>query len=85
MSQRPSEQNVATTSSVRPSSSASVYAAMAARTPSQTSGKVDGSPMPGISELDFGDGFFQRVQIDLHPKIPVDRQSGSVDCFIDWR
>src|SRR5262245_546183 len=40
MSTLPPGQNVATMSSVRPSSSASVYAAMAARTPSATSAKV---------------------------------------------
>src|SRR5690349_3483628 len=56
MSQPPSGQNVATTSSVRPSSSACVYAARAARTPSATSANV-------ISEANVDDRHLERVDV----------------------
>src|SRR4051794_23637732 len=54
MSQPPSGQNVATTSSVRPSSSAWVYAAIAARTPSATSAYVV-LIADWVSETEVGD------------------------------
>src|SRR5689334_19959870 len=58
MSTAPSAQNVATTSSVRPSSSACVYAAIAARTPSETSANV----VIG-SEAEVDDRAFERVDV----------------------
>src|SRR5262245_44968453 len=58
MSITPSAQNVATTSSVRPSSSACAYAARVARTPSATSAYV-------TSEADIDDGPFEGVDVQL--------------------
>src|SRR5450755_3479370 len=62
MSHTPSGQNVATTSSVRPSSSAWVYAAMLARTPSATSAKVVLIRYSSYSNVD--DWHFERVHVD---------------------
>src|SRR4051794_36008263 len=61
ISHTPSAQNVATASSVRPSSKACVYAASAARTPSTTSAYRVGSVM---SEVDLDDGPLERVDVD---------------------
>src|SRR6478672_3011289 len=57
----PSAQNVATTSSVRPSSSAWVYAAIVARTLSTTSAKPDS----GIPDSQVDDRAVERVAVDL--------------------
>src|SRR5438105_15009614 len=66
MSHTPSGQKVATTSSVRPSSSACVYAAIAARTPSTTSAyvMVSATAESPDSEADVDDGVIQRVHVD---------------------
>src|SRR5437763_16767435 len=58
MSHAPSLQNVATTSSARPSSRACVYAAMAAPTPATTSAYVV------ISEAEVGDGLVEGIHVD---------------------
>src|SRR4051812_12071965 len=64
MSHPPSAQNVATTSSARPSSSAWLYAAMAARTPSATSASVVVIRSPS-SEPEVCDRLVERIDVHL--------------------
>src|SRR5947199_4747323 len=68
ISQPPSGQNVATTSSVRPSSRAWVYVAMVARTPSTTSAYVVvvliGEPWRPCSEAEVENRLVEGIHVD---------------------
>src|SRR5262245_23583214 len=69
MSQLPSAQKVATTSSARPSSSACAYAAIAPSTPARTSAyvvllRID-TAVGRESEADVDDRPLERIHIDL--------------------